>query len=151
MNFLEEPTAPQGYPHFCLLLVLTKLPREILNPAGHCTLSDVTGLLMGTSCQQPVLLRHCGTVPCWVKSLPLPLCWSPWAPDSSSLMELPHSCCSLLKKLTAEIFQIHLSPFLTCAIWPLGSILKRNPKKCFFPALFIEHKYLLFVMNKENL
>lgn len=94
---------------------------------SHCL--TVSGLLMGTSSQQPTLLRHCGTVPWWVKPLPLPFCWSPWAPGSSSVMELPHSCCSLMKKIIAEIFQIHLSPFVTCVIWLYRTHSTKKPKK----------------------
>lgn len=135
MNFLEElhSVTPQS----CPPLFLTTLPRRILYPAGHFTLSDVTGRLVGTSCPQPAPLRHC------VKSLPLPLWWSPWATGSSSLMELLPD-----KKLIAEIFLIHLSPFVTCVIWILGLILKRNPKKWGFSALFIKHKYLLFEIQQ---
>lgn len=146
----KEPTAPQCYPQSCLLLFLTKFPRWILDSAGHFTLSEITGLMMETSCQQPALLRHCGTVPCWVKSLPLPLCWSAWAPGSSSLMELSHSCCSLIKKpYCRDFFLIHLSPFVTCCMTS-GIHSKKKPKKSgvFLPCLLNINIYSLGIQGE---
>lgn len=116
MNFLEElhSVTPQS----CPLLFLTTLPRWILYPAGHFTLSDVTGRLVGTSCPQPALLRHC------VKSLPLPLWWSPWAPGSSSLMELLPD-----KKTYCRDFFNSFVPFCNMCYMNLRINSKKKPKK----------------------
>lgn len=130
LNFLEDPrtihsltSSPASY---CFWLNFLDGPwtQLVISP---CLM--VTGQLM----EQAVTNLPCsGTVGlCPGQWSPCPcLCGGhPWL-----LVCLPSWSCPIFAapwwKILAEIFQMYLSLFVTCAIWLIGSILKK--KKVFF-------------------
>lgn len=152
LNFLEDPrtihSLTSSPASFCFWLNFLDGPwtQLVISP---CLM--VTGQLMEQAVTNLPCSGTVGLCPPWsVKSLPLPVWWSPWAPGLYSFMELPRSCCSLIENFCRD-FSNAFGPFCyMCYMTTWIDSGKKKPKKVVFLLCLLNINIYSSGCNKEE-